>query len=122
MVKGPQPLKGVHVGVLREWDVAWAVADQESVNLFENDIQVFKNLGATIIDPGPGNNLFDDVIPKLFPYLEPATLQSDDPLLFSSGTQIQDILALWFNTSLFRAPLTRPTSAALARMVRARAS
>ena len=108
VVKGPQPLKGVHVGVLREWDVAWAVPDQESVNLFENDIQVFRNLGATIIDPGPGNNLFDDVIPKLFPYLEPATLQSDDPLLFSSGTQIQDILALWFNTSLFPSTVDAP--------------
>jgi amidase len=64
-------------------------------------IAVFRNLGATIIDPGAGNNLFDDVIPQLFPYLEPATLATDDPALFSSTPQIDEILSLWFNTSLF---------------------
>ena len=71
-VNGPRPLKGVRVGVLREWDVAWTPSDQESVDLFEDDIQEFKKLGATIFDPGAGNNLFDDVIPHLYPYLEPA--------------------------------------------------
>jgi amidase len=91
-----QPLKGIRIGVLREWDVAWAVADQESVNLFEKDIQVFKNLGATIIDPGPGNNLFDDVIPQLYPYLEPAAAATA-----GINTSIPGLLNLWFDISLY---------------------
>jgi amidase len=100
-LQGSQPLKGVRIGVLREWDVAWTIADQESVDLMDNSIQVFKNLGATIIDPGPGNNLFDDVIPQLFPYLEPATFQGEAPTLFSSETQINELLNLWFDTALY---------------------
>lgn len=107
-LEGSQPLKGVRIGVLREWDVAWTIADQESVNLFDDSIQVFKELGATIIDPGPGNNLFDDVIPQLFPYLEPATFQAEEPSLFSSGTQINELISLWYNTALYPTGLDVP--------------
>ena len=107
-LKGSKPLAGIRIGVLREWDVPWTIADQESVDLMEKAIPVFAKLGATIVDPGPGNNLFDDVIPKLFPYLEPSTLQSTEPGLFSSNTQMSEILALWFNTTLFPADVDAP--------------
>jgi amidase len=96
LFKGKQPLKGIRIGVLREWDVAWAVADQESVALFENVIKEFSDLGATIVDPGPGNNLFDDVIPQLYPYLEPAAAATT-PL----DTSIPGLIDLWFDVSLF---------------------
>jgi len=99
-LKGSKPLAGIRIGVLREWDVPWTVADQESVDLMEKAIPVFATLGATIVDPGPSNNLFQDVIPELFPYLEPATFQADEPGLFSSNTQTSEILALWFNAAL----------------------
>ncbi len=100
-IDGSQPLKGITIGVFREWDVAWTIADEESVSLGDQAIQVFKNLGATIVDPGAGNDLFDDVVDQLFPYLEPSTLQGEAPSLFSTGTQIFNLLALWFDPSLF---------------------
>jgi amidase len=100
LINGPQPLRGIRIGVLREWDVPWTVADQESVTLGDKAIAVFEKLGATVIDPGIGNNLFDDVA-DLFPYLEPSTLQSDEPALFSSTTVMNEILDLFFTPSLF---------------------
>ncbi|HEY3823371.1 MAG TPA: amidase family protein, partial [Bryobacteraceae bacterium] len=103
-----QPLKGVRIGVLREWDVAWTPSDQESVNLFEDDIQEFKNLGATIIDPGPNNNLFDDVIPQLYPYLEPAAAATA-----GIDTSIPGLLDLWFDPSLFPSTVDAPNIRAL---------
>ncbi|HUA36003.1 MAG TPA: amidase family protein [Candidatus Binataceae bacterium] len=107
-LKGSKPLAGIRIGVLREWDVPWTIADQESVDLMENAIPVFAKLGATIVDPGPNNNLFDDVIPQLFPYLESATFQSDEPGLFSSNSQMSEILALWFNTALYPSDVDAP--------------
>jgi Asp-tRNA(Asn)/Glu-tRNA(Gln) amidotransferase A subunit family amidase len=104
LFKKKLPLSGVRIGVLREWDVAWAVADQESVALFENVIKQFADLGATIVDPGVGNNLFDDVIPQLYPYLEPAAAATT-PI----DTSIPGLIDLWFNLSLFPADsLTAP--------------
>ena len=44
LVDRPLPLKGIPVGVIREWDVPWTVADQESVNLFEGVIQSSRRL------------------------------------------------------------------------------
>ena len=76
VLKGPKPLKGIRIGVLREWDVPWTVADQESVALGDKAIAVLKNLGATIIDPGDGNNLFDDVSRSSIPTLSLSTLQT----------------------------------------------
>jgi amidase len=101
--KNPLPLKGIRIGVLREWDVAWTPSDQESVDLFEDDIQEFKKLGATIFDPGAGNNLFDDVIPQLYPYLEPAAAATA-----GIDTSIPGLLNLWFDVSLFPSSVDAP--------------
>ena len=108
LVDRPLSLKGITVGVIREWDVPWTVADQESVNLFEGAIQEFKNLGATVIDPGPGNNLFDDVIPQLYPYLEPAAAATA-----GIDTTIPGLIDLWFDTSLYPTSVDAPNIRAL---------
>jgi amidase len=108
LVDRPLSLKGITVGVIREWDVPWTIADQESVNLFEGVIQEFKNLGATVIDPGPGNNLFDDVIPQLYPYLEPAAAATA-----GIDTTIPGLIDLWFDTSLYPTSVDAPNIRAL---------
>ena len=108
VLRGKQPLKGLRIGVLREWDVAWAVADDESVALFENVIKEFSDLGATIVDPGAGNNLFDDVIPQLYPYLEPAAAATAP-----RDTSIPGLIELWFDVSLFPTGPTVPNIRAL---------
>jgi amidase len=108
LVDRPLPLKGITVGVIREWDVPWTIADQESVNLFEGVIQEFKNLGANVIDPGPGNNLFDDVIPQLYPYLEPAAAATA-----GIDTTIPGLIDLWFDTSLYPTSVDAPNIRAL---------
>ncbi|HUN60294.1 MAG TPA: amidase [Candidatus Binataceae bacterium] len=100
LLQGSQPLRGIRIGVLREWDVPWTIADQESVTLGDKAIAVLQSLGATIIDPGVGNNLFTDVA-DLFPYLEPATLQLDEPALFSGATVMDEILDLFFDPGSF---------------------
>jgi amidase len=97
------PLKGIKIGVMREWDVAWTVADAQSVSLFEGVIATFKKLGATIEDPGTLNNLFDD-IPQYFPALEPVPAATA-----GIDTSIPGLLNLWFDTSIFPSGVDAPS-------------
>jgi amidase len=100
-VSGAKPLKGIRIGVMREWDVPWTIADQESVTLGDQAIKVFKDLGATIVDPGVGNGLFDDVVAENYPYLEPQTLLTTNPTLFTGTTMMAEIVDLFFNPGDF---------------------
>ena len=61
-----------------------------------------------MIDPGPGNDLFDDVIPQLYPYLEPAAAATA-----GIDTTIPGLIDLWFNISLFPTSVDAPNIRAL---------
>jgi amidase len=95
------PLKGVRIGVVREYMVAWTDTDAQSITIVEQAIDKLKALGADVVDPGPGNDLFRDVIAQLFPYVEPAILPISYPALFTGIDQIDELLNLFFDPGLF---------------------
>jgi Asp-tRNA(Asn)/Glu-tRNA(Gln) amidotransferase A subunit family amidase len=102
------PLDGIRIGVIREYMVPWTKADEQSITIVENAIGALKNLGADIVDPGPGGELFRDVIVKLVPYVEPDLLPQLYPALFTGIDQIDEILNMFFNTSLFPTDVDAP--------------
>jgi amidase len=51
-------LKGVRIGVLREYMLNASKADEQSLALAERAIEDLRKLGAVIVDPGPGGELF----------------------------------------------------------------
>ncbi|MFM2124021.1 MAG: hypothetical protein RL328_472 [Acidobacteriota bacterium] len=56
---GARDLKGLRIGVLREYMLAGlSKADEQSLALAERAIEDLRKLGATIVDPGPGKELF----------------------------------------------------------------
>jgi Asp-tRNA(Asn)/Glu-tRNA(Gln) amidotransferase A subunit family amidase len=62
-------LDGVRIGVVREYMIGGSKADEQSIALVERAIGNLKSLGATVIDPGPGGQLFKGCIVKYAPEL-----------------------------------------------------
>jgi Asp-tRNA(Asn)/Glu-tRNA(Gln) amidotransferase A subunit family amidase len=64
-------LAGLRIGVVREYlnRALLAQADTESVDLIERAIDVLKQLGATVVDPGPDGALFQSCIARAAPEL-----------------------------------------------------
>ncbi|HEX2584573.1 MAG TPA: amidase, partial [Steroidobacteraceae bacterium] len=69
-----QPLTGVRIGVMREFmnKPLFTKADEESIDIVEREVGVLRKLGATIVDPGAGGELFHDCLAKY----EPSALNS----------------------------------------------
>ena len=62
-------LKGKRIGVVREYmdKAAFTKADEESIDIVEKAIAKLRELGAEVIDPGPGGELFTKYIRQLGP-------------------------------------------------------
>ena len=60
-------LKGVRIGVVREFMQPFTKADEDSIRVADQAIADLTKAGATIIDPGPGGALFKDAIAALLP-------------------------------------------------------
>src|SRR5690606_32211420 len=62
-------LDGVRVGVLREYmdRALLSVADEQSLDLIERAIDDLRRLGAVIVDPGPGSELFAPCLGRYVP-------------------------------------------------------
>jgi Asp-tRNA(Asn)/Glu-tRNA(Gln) amidotransferase A subunit family amidase len=62
-------LDGLRIGVLREYmdTTAFNNGDEESVGIVEARISVLAQLGATIVDPGPGGALFTPCVRRYAP-------------------------------------------------------
>jgi len=62
-------LKGMRIGVVREYmdKAAFTKADEQSIDIVEKAIEKLKELGATIVDPGVGGELFTKYIRAIGP-------------------------------------------------------
>jgi Asp-tRNA(Asn)/Glu-tRNA(Gln) amidotransferase A subunit family amidase len=112
-------LKGVRIGVVREFmdRKLFTKADAQSIEIVERGIDDLRQLGATIVDPGPGGALFQSCVaqydpatrsglfvrqfPQLFPMAADGKPGGDhiplllrmaaDPSQFPAGPSIRDI-------------------------------
>jgi Asp-tRNA(Asn)/Glu-tRNA(Gln) amidotransferase A subunit family amidase len=81
-------LDGVRIGVIREYMAKklFSKADEESIDLTERAITDLRNLGATIVDPGPERALFQSCISRHAPELLNAAFARQFPQLFSANS------------------------------------
>jgi amidase len=63
-------LRGVRIGVVREFMQPFSKADEDSIRLADQAIADLAKAGATIVDPGPNGSLFKDTIAALLPGLD----------------------------------------------------
>ena len=77
-------LDGVRIGVVREYmsRKLFSIADEESIAIVERAIEDLRELGATIVDPGPEGALFQRCISRLGPELLNSAFAHDHPELF----------------------------------------
>ena len=85
-------LEGVRIGVLREYmsGKLFAKADEESIDIIERAIDDIRKLGATLVDPGPDKELFNDCLARYAPRLMNSAFARQYPQLFGAD----QILAL----------------------------
>jgi amidase len=81
-----QSLKGVRIGVVREYmdKSVYSKAELQNIELIERAVEDLKKLGATVIDPGPGGALFTEYVRRLNPMLSNASWAKLFPELFPS--------------------------------------
>jgi amidase len=81
-------LKGVRIGVVREFMRAFTKADEDSIRVANAAIADLAKAGATIVDPGPDGGLFKDAIAELLPGLDAPFLVALYKELFPAATPI----------------------------------
>src|SRR6266436_3707563 len=69
-------LRGVRIGVVREFMQPHTKADEDSIAIAERAIADLKKGGATVVDPGPDAALFKEAIAELLPSLDTPTLSA----------------------------------------------
>src|SRR5262249_3059259 len=89
-------LDGVRIGVLREYmnKKLFSKADEETIDIVDRGIAELRNLGATIVDPGPEGALFQDCINRLAPELYNAAFATQNQKLFPSTDKITTLLEM----------------------------
>jgi Asp-tRNA(Asn)/Glu-tRNA(Gln) amidotransferase A subunit family amidase len=94
-------LRGLRIGVIREFMQPFTRADEDSVRIGEEALHELTKAGATLVDPGPKGALFRDAIAAILPQLDPAALETAYPELYPSRTsQLASSLELTGNTKL----------------------
>src|SRR5437899_4184492 len=80
-------LEGVRIGVLREYmsRKLFAKADEESIDIIERAIDDIRKLGATLVDPGPDKELFNDCLARYAPRLMNSAYTRQNPQLFGEN-------------------------------------
>src|SRR3989440_2226863 len=87
---GNATLKGVRIGVVREFMQPFTKADEDSIRIANQAIADLAKAGATIVDPGPDGALFKDAIAELLPGLNAPLLAALYKELFPASTPIVD--------------------------------
>src|SRR5580704_129492 len=79
-------LDGLRLGVIREYmdKKRFAKADEESIDIVERALGDLRKIGATVVDPGPGEALFQGCFNRYAPQLYNAALAAGRPDLFPS--------------------------------------
>jgi Asp-tRNA(Asn)/Glu-tRNA(Gln) amidotransferase A subunit family amidase len=77
-------LDGVRIGVVREFmdKRLFSKADEETIDLISHEVGELRNLGATIVDPGPEGALFQSCIDKYAPGALNKLFTKQSPKLF----------------------------------------
>jgi amidase len=79
-------LKGLRIGVVREFMQSFTKADEDSIRIANAAIADLAKAGATIVDPGPDGALFKQAIADLLPALDAPMLAALYKELFAPGT------------------------------------
>ena len=102
-------LNGMRIGVIREHmdKKLFNEADAESIDITERAIGDLRQLGATIVDPGPGEALFQSCIDKYAPLYRNRVFTEQFPKLFPldangkpSTDQISQLVDMFYDPSL----------------------
>jgi len=93
-----QRLDGIRIGVVREFmdKSLFTAADAESIDIVDRAVADLRELGATIVDPGPGGALFQACLDRYNPYLNASAYVAKFPELFpvdSKGAPANDHIA-----------------------------
>jgi Asp-tRNA(Asn)/Glu-tRNA(Gln) amidotransferase A subunit family amidase len=83
-------LKGVRIGVLREFMQPISKADEDSIRIANQAIADLAKAGATIVDPGADGALFKDAMAELLPGLDAPLMAAIYKELFGSGSSMID--------------------------------
>lgn len=77
-------LKGIRIGVVREFmnRELFSKADEQSIAIVEREVGMLKKLGATIVDPGEGGNLFQSCVQQIVPTAYSGVFTKQFPALF----------------------------------------
>src|SRR5438552_2860466 len=91
-------LKGLRIGVVREYMVKtlFPKAGDENIDAVNRAIEELKRLGATVVDPGEGGELFTEYIRALGPAVMNSTYTRQFPEMFpidANGTPKGDHIA-----------------------------
>jgi len=91
-------LKGLRIGVVREYmdKKLFSKADEENIDVVSQAVEELKKLGATVIDPGEGGELFTKYIQALAPMLTNVGYVKQHPDLFpvdAAGKPVGDYIA-----------------------------
>jgi len=94
----PKSLKGFRIGVIREYmdKKLFTKSDEESIDIINRAIEDLRKLGATIVDPGEGGELFTKYIQALQPMLLNAAYEKQHPEMFpydADGKPVGDHIA-----------------------------
>ena len=102
-------LQGYRIGVIREYmdKTLFTVADSESIDIVDRAVDRLRELGATVIDPGPQGALFQGCVDKWIPKWQNQQFMRGFPSVFpftSSGAPAADhtvtLLDMFFDLSL----------------------
>jgi Asp-tRNA(Asn)/Glu-tRNA(Gln) amidotransferase A subunit family amidase len=77
-------LAGVRIGVVREYmdKALFTAADEESIDLVDAALDDLRELGAEVVDPGPGGELFGSCVARYAPSALSGLFVQQNPQLF----------------------------------------
>src|SRR6266853_549073 len=81
-------LRGVRLGVVREFMKVHTKADADSVAIAEAALHDLAKAGAVLVDAGPGGALFQDALADILPALDAPTLAAVFAEAFTPGTDL----------------------------------
>ena len=98
-------LQGVRIGVVREFmnKSLFTKADEESIDIVERGIAKLRELGATVVDPGPTGALFQECVKKYAPATLGPLFTKQYPQLFAvdaAGKPTTDHIPLLVSMSM----------------------